>query len=107
MDSPFDNTFPAFEPFFDEVVVITHADKPQSIPVCIFADGIGDALAEDSVDTDREDITLIFRREDWAYVQTLQRGDILKRTVTNGKSYTVQSSKYDSAMGWCVSARSI
>lgn len=56
MKNPWKDVDTAFEVMFDEHVVISHKNKKQTIAVVVFTDNTGDALAEDMLDTNREDI---------------------------------------------------
>ena len=55
-NSPWKDVDTAFEVMFDEHVVISHKNKKQTIAAVVFTDNTGDALAEDMLDTNREDI---------------------------------------------------
>lgn len=106
MQSPFTDTDNAFEVFYDERVVITHGGMRTTLDVCIFTDMTGDALDDNAMDTDRQDILVVFKVVDWPYMSNLVRGDMIERTEANGVKYRIQETKYDAVMGWVVRARS-
>lgn len=107
MKSPFKNTDAAYDVFYDETVVITHGGEKQTLQVNVFTDTTGDTITDAAMDTDREDIMLVFQRKDWAYMSNLVRGDTIERTAYNGLRYKVVQAKYDSIMGWVLHARSM
>ena len=107
MKSPWDINDRAFEPMYEESVVIRHGTDEQTISCIVYSDMTGEPVTDSAMDTEREDINISCRKNDWAFVQALRRGDKVIRTATNGKTYTVQSVKYDSVMGWVIAARSI
>ena len=106
MKSPFTDTDSAFDVFYDESVVITHGGNRQTIDVNIFTDETGDALTDSAMDTDREDILVVFKPTDWGYMSKLVRGDTIERTAHNGVRYKVVDSRHDAIMGWVLHARS-
>ena len=107
MKSPFENIDRAFCPFFDESITIKTKDGTTGIfEVSCFVDGTADPLTDDMIDTEREDITFLFRKSDWSFVKNLQRGASIHR-VANGKKYAVSQAKLDNALGWVVTAREI
>lgn len=111
MKSPWTDNDKAFAPMFTESVIISGKRGQevfkQTIEAAIFLDMTGDALADNTIDTDREDINVVFDKKDWAFVQKLLRGDLIERTMMNGLNYKIQDVKHDSLMGWVVKARSI
>lgn len=106
MKSPFAETDAAYDVFYDEQVVITHGGQKQTLEVNIFTDSTGDALTDSAMDTDREDILLVFQKKDWGYLSRLVRGDTIERTAYNGLKYKVVESRHDAIMGWVLRARS-
>ena len=107
MKNPFIHFDKAFDPMFSEDVILTLKDgKKQTISTCIFDDTTGDALSDDSVDTTREDIQLVFKKNDIAFLQRVSRGDTIER-VRFGKKYKVSESKHDDIFTWIIKARSI
>ena len=105
MKSPFYNIDCAFAPFFDDAITIKTPDgKSGTFSACLFTDGTSDPLTDDMMETNREDITFVFRNKDWPFVKNLQRGAIVRRLVNN-KEYSVSEAKYDNALGWIVAAR--
>lgn len=73
----------------------------------VFLDNTADALLDDTMDTDREDIYIVGRKRDWGYVSKLTRGDTIQRTTVNGVRYAVSEVKHDGLLGWCIHARSV
>jgi len=59
------------------------------------------------MDTEREDIHLVCRGEDVAFLLKLRRGDTIERTAYNGVKYRIKEVKNDSVMGWVITARSV
>lgn len=110
MKSPWTDNDKAYSPMFTESVVISGTRGQegfrQTIEAAVFVDNTGDALAE-NIDTDREDIDIVFDMKDWAFVQKLLRGDTVERTTLNGVRYRIQEVKRDFLMGWVVKARSV
>ena len=105
MRSPFENIDGAFVPFFGEDITVSTKDGRSGVfPVCVFTDGTADPLTEDMMETDREDINIVFRKCDWPFVKGLVRGDQIMRE-RNGKKYAVSQAKMDNALGWVVAAR--
>jgi len=111
MKSPWIDNDKAFAPMFTESIVISckRSNKTikQTIEAAVFVDMTGDAISDNTLDTDREDIDIVCRKEDWAFVQKLLRGDSIERTEVNGVKYSVKEVKHDSIMGWVITARSI
>lgn len=105
MRSPFHNISAAFVPMFDEAITIKTTDgKRDSFDIIVFTNGDGEPLSEDMMETDREDIDILFKKEDWSFAQHLERGAEIERMCLH-KKYSVSSVRYDSALGWIVTAR--
>ena len=111
MKSPWDIDDKAFEPMYDEPILIRHTEggKPveQTLMCIVFSDMTGEPISGEAMDTDREDITISFRKRDWGFIQGLKRGDKVARATTTGKTYAVKEAKYDAVMGWVLTARSV
>lgn len=106
MNSPFTGTHAAFEVFYDETVSITTKDgKRDTFPVAVFTDGYSDPLDDSMMETDRTDVRFIFKRRDWSFIQKVERGAEIIRFTENRKKYVVSEVKYDSALGWIITAR--
>lgn len=97
----------AFDPMYEESVIVRHDAGEQTLRVIVYSDMTGEPISEDAIDTDREDITISCRKRDWAFVQSLTRGDKVVRSATNGKTYAVKEAKFDAVMGWVIAARSV
>lgn len=110
MKSPWTDNDKAYSPMFTESVVISGTRGQdsfrQTIEAAVFVDNTGDALTDDAIDTDREDIDIVCRRKDYAFVQKLVRGDLVERTAYNGIRYAIKEIKNDAVMGLVISARS-
>lgn len=105
MKSPFEKIDGAFCPFFDETITIESKDGSSgTFLCCCFTDGTADPLTDDMMETDREDMTFVFMKGDWAFVKKLQRGSTIQR-MSNSKKYSVSEAKLDNALGWVVTAR--
>lgn len=111
MNSPFKGIDDAFDPMFNECVVISgrHGTKSfkQTIEACVFTCATADALDDMAIDTNREDIHIVCKQKDYAFVQALQRGDVVDREATNGVRYRISDVRRDALMGWVIDARSI
>lgn len=95
----------AYAPMFDEYASIKTPDgKTTTFEVAVFTDGIADPLTDDMMDTDREDVTFVFKKKDWPFVKNLTRGTIVTR-CTYDKQYAISEAKLDNCFGWCVTAR--
>ena len=105
--SPFQDVNDAFDPMYNEDVVIVHETERMTVEVAVFTNGTDDPLTDDLLDSERESIHLVCKRKDWAYVSKLLRGDTIKRTATNGLMYSIYDVKFDALMGWCIYARSV
>lgn len=105
-NSPWKDNDDAFEAMYDESVVVKHGGEKATLEVCVFTDNTGDAISDEGMDTTREDIKIVCKREDWPYMSRLVRGDSVERTAYNGLKYKVQEAKFDALMGWCIYARS-
>jgi len=105
-NSPWD-IHDAFDPMFDEEVVIESGGRRQTLKCVVFADNSGDALMNDIPETNRSDIAIQVRHQDWAFVNTLELGDKVKRTI-NGKviEYGISEVVDDFTMGKRILARS-
>lgn len=109
MKSPFEHIDSAFDVFYDEQILVECKDgRKQTLTACVFTDNTGDVLAQDMIDTDREDISIAVRREDWALLQNIEIQDSIHRIV-NGKcvKYKVSDVLDDYSMGKVVKARSV
>lgn len=105
MKSPFRHIDSAFDVFYDETILVECKDgKKQTLMACVMTDNTGDPLSEDMVDSTREDLNIVSRHCDWAFVQKLERGDKLTRICMN-KKYVVQEVVEDFAMGFVIKAR--
>ena len=95
----------AFIPMFDEHASVKTPDgKETTFEVAVFVDGMADPMSDDMMDTDREDVTFVFKRKDWPFVQKLTRGATITRCV-NDKIYAVSEAKLDNCLGWVIKAR--
>lgn len=111
MESPWDNNDKAFDPMYTETISVKGSrrngiDVNQNLCCVIYTDETGDPFSSQTVETTREDISISFKKTDWAYVQQIQRGDTLYRPM-NDKSYKVKEVKKDVAMGWIIKAREV
>ena len=72
MKSPFRHIDSAFDVFYDEHIVVECKDgRKQILEVCVFTDNTGDVLAQDMIDTDREDISIAVKHEDWQFLDNI------------------------------------
>ena len=105
--NPWTDIEEAFEPMYDEVVVVhTENGNRQSLNVIVSSDSTGDALADDMIGSDRMDITIIVKKNEWSYLDKITEGDIVVRCL-NGKEmkYRVSEIVDDFVFGRIVKAR--
>lgn len=108
--NPWEGNDKAFEPMFTESVSV-HGARGDSeinctVKAVVFTDCTGVAFGSDSVNTDREDITVSVAPGSWGYVKKIRRGDTVFRPF-NAKRYRVSDVKNDIAVGWVITAREI
>ena len=106
MKSPFEDIDAAFDPMFDESIVLSHCGETQTIQASVFLDNTADPITGDAMETDREEIYIVCKPQDWGYVSQLARGDKVER-IAFGTKYKVTEAKRDAVLGWCIHARSI
>ena len=111
MKSPWENIDKAFEPMFQEPVLVTckrnNKTIEQTILCSVFSSTTGEPLVDDSLETDRVDLDFVFKRQDWKFINTLKRGDSIQRVGLFKKpEYAVMSVVEDDVMGLVVKARS-
>lgn len=89
MTNPWKDSDNAFDAFFDESIVVTSPDGKTrlTLPVAPFTNNTGDPLSEDMMDTERLDMSFVFRRKDFPRIKTLTRGWKIERP--GGKTYVV------------------
>ena len=93
----------AFEPFYDETVSIVSSGKSTSVACCVFYSGTDDTILDSSLETERGGLQLVFRREDWKFIESLSVGDIV--FLKCGKKYSIRSVSQDADLGWKAVAR--
>lgn len=107
MTNPFSDTEKAFRPFFGEAVVARlKSGEAQTITAVVFDDIEGDPLSDQSLDTERRDIVVLCRAEDWLFVRKLKRGDRIERPDACLK-YAVSQVRNDADQGIVIKARQI
>lgn len=107
--NPWTDIEEAFEPMYDEVVVVeTKNGSRQSLNVIVSSDSTGDALAADMIGSDRMDITIIVKKNEWRYLDKITEGDIVVRYL-NGKEmkYRVSEIVDDFVFGRIINARQV
>jgi len=109
MKSPFYGNQKAFEPFYDEeLVVTTKGGQRQTVKAFVAIDNTADAIADEMLDTEEEQIAISFNRSNWDFLGDLKRGDTIERTCHGAqKKYSVQEVKNDFALGFIVIAKSV
>lgn len=97
----------AFDPMFDESIEIITDNCNLTLECAVFADATGDALSPDLVETNRIDINIVVRKNDWPVLENVHTNNIVKRTVA-GKvvTYAVTDLVDDAAIGKLIKARS-
>lgn len=109
MRSPWEHIEEAFEPMYDEVVVVeTKNGSRQSLNVIVSTDSTGDALADGMIGSDRMDITIIVKKNEWRYLDKITEGDMVVRYL-NGKEmkYRVSEIVDDFVFGRIINARQV
>lgn len=107
MTNPFSDIENAFRPFFNEAVVARlKTGEAQTIPACVFDDIEGEPLLDQSLDTERRDIVVLCRAEDWLFVKKLRRGDRIEMPDA-GLKYAVSQVRNDADQGIVIKARQI
>lgn len=107
--NPWTDIEEAFEPMYDEVVVVeTKNGSRQSLNVIVSSDSTGDALADDMIGSDRMDITIIVKKNEWRYLDKITEGDMVVRYL-NGKEmkYRVSEIVDDFVFGRIINARQV
>lgn len=107
--NPWTDIEEAFEPMYDEVVVVeTKNGSRQSLNVIVSSDSTGDALADDMIGSDRMDITIIVKKNEWIYLDKITEGDFVVRYL-NGKEmkYRVSEIVDDFVFGRIINARQV
>lgn len=107
--NPWTDIEKAFEPMYDEVVVVeTKNGSRQSLNVIVSSDSTGDALADDMIGSDRMDITIIVKKNEWRYLDKITEGDMVVRYL-NGKEmkYRVSEIVDDFVFGRIINARQV
>ena len=107
--NPWTDIEKAFEPMYDEVVVVeTKNGSRQSLNVIVSSDSTGDALADDMIGSDRMDITIIVKKNEWRYLDKITEGDMVVRYL-NGKEmkYRVSEIVDDFVCGRIRNARQV
>lgn len=107
--NPWTDIEKAFEPMYDEVVVVeTKNGSRQSLNVIVSTDSTGDALANDMIGSDRMDITIIVKKNEWRYLDKITEGDMVVRYL-NGKEmkYRVSEIVDDFVFGRIINARQV
>lgn len=110
MRSPWTNIEEAFEPMYDEKVVIELKDGSRlPIGVIVFTDNTSEPINEEMIDSEIEEISILVSDRYWEDVLSrVKRGDVVIRPckMKNGK-YSVSSVTMDASMGLIVRARSM
>ena len=110
-NSPWKDSDKAYAPMFTESIVISGTREDgtfkQTIQAAVFIDMTADAISDEAIDTDRENINICCNQKDYAFVQKLLRGDTIERPEINGVKYKIKSVKHDDVMGLVIQARSI
>lgn len=109
MKNPWTDIEDAFEPMYDEVVVVeTKSGNKQTLKVLVTADSTGDPLADDMIGSDRMDITILVRKNDWCFLENISEGGLVTRYVNgNEMKYSVSDVVDDFVFGKIMKARQI
>lgn len=98
----------AMKPMFNDVIEIVCSNgNRQTLDCVLLTDGTGEVLTDEMLDTDRQDISLTIKKEDWWYLKNIKIGDIINREV-NGTimTYSISEIVDDFLMGKVIKARS-
>ena len=110
MKSPWNNIDSAFDPMFDEEIVVKFKrdGEPcsQTMRVYVTTGITSDTLSEDIMDSQSQVISIVSRQEDYAFFMKLKRGDVIVRPMCLNKIYTVEEVKYDELMHLIAIAKS-
>jgi hypothetical protein len=103
-DSSLDDSF---DIFYDESVEISDpkGTKKTTLKVAPFTYSTGETFSDDTLDTERKDMTFVFRRKDWPFLKDVKRGWTIKRV--DGKTFSVSDVLTDEqdAFGIVVTAK--
>ena len=109
--SPWKDIDDAFNNMFDETVVVKckrdNEEFSQTLNVYISVNMTDETILDDALETDREEISLLVVKSDWAYLDKIQRGDLIVRYLQTERKYRVVSIDYDAVMGYSIIAREI
>lgn len=100
----------AFDPFYDEdIVVELKGGQRVTVKACVSTDNTVSPIAEEMMDTEKQSISVCFRRCDWPMLGSIKRGDKIMRTLWNGQpqTYSVSEVRQDFALGWQVIANEV
>lgn len=108
MRSPFTNIDKAFAPFYTDFFSVKTKDgKKTTLRTCLFQNMTGEPFSEDAMETDRQDIMLICKEEDWPWVKkNVSRGDLIQ-SDSSGKKYRVSEVEDDFGVGKMIRAREV
>lgn len=112
MTNPWNDIDKAFAPMFTETVSVSGKRKDNksfktNVEVCIFTDNTSDVISDSALDSDSESILVSFKRDDWQFVNSLKRGDVIERVEWPDSKYVVQDVLKDMVMGYVVKAKLI
>lgn len=110
MTNPWKDTDKAFLPMFTETIAVSGSRKDNksfktNVEVCIFTDNTSDVISDTALDSDSESVLVSFKRDDWQFVNSLKRGDVIERVDLFGQKYAVQNVVKDATMGYVVKAK--
>lgn len=107
--NPWTDIEEAFEPMYDEVVVVeTKNGSRQSLNVIVSTDSTGDALADGMIGSDRMDITIIVKKNEWRYLDKITEGDMVVRYLNDKEmKYRVSEIVDDFVFGRIINARQV
>ncbi len=108
MENPFDNIENAFEPFFNETVMVglKGSALPQTVKAFVATDNTADPLSDEMLETECDAISVVIRKSDWQSISRIKRGDYIART-NPAKTYNVTGVQEDFALGFVIHARTM
>ena len=97
----------AFDPMFCEDVEINTDTSKFTLKCVVFSDNTGDAFSEDMIQTNRMDICIVIRMDDWPVIKNVHINNVVRRVVNgNVVTYAVSDVIDDQTLGKIIKARS-
>lgn len=104
MKNPFEDMDSAFEVMYTEPITMKTVEGVCSLNACVMTDGTIEPLADEILESDVEQITILLKKTDWCLIDKIKRGDEIT-LVNSNKKYAVSDLLNDFALGWIIKAR--